>query len=88
MAAWAFTEPGVFGEEVLHALLAQLPEAVLRLKGCVNLAAGPHFLNAIPGDWRLEPLPGPHANALVCIGPPEVRDHLTAALRRCIISPA
>jgi hypothetical protein len=49
--------------------------------------ARPHFLNAVPGSGHLEPLPGPHANALVCIGPPEARDHLTAALRRCIIGP-
>lgn len=59
---------------------------IRRLKGFMNLPAGPHFLNAVPGDWQLEPLGGPRANALVCIGPPGVRDHLTAALGRCIIN--
>lgn len=87
VAAWAFTDPGIFAEEGLQALLASLPDTILRLKGFANLLTGTHFLNAVPGDWQLEPLPGPRANALVCIGPPRAQTHLTAALRRCIISP-
>ncbi len=86
VSAWAFTDPGIFAQEALHALLAALPDTLLRLKGCVNLTAGPSFLNAVPGDWQLEPLPGPRANALVCIGLPDAREQLTAALRRCIIN--
>ncbi len=88
VAAWAFTEPGVFAEEALQALLASLPESLLRLKGFVALPTGAHFLNAVPGDWQLEPLAGDRPTALVCIGPPGTQERLTAALRRCIINPS
>lgn len=69
---WTWTPPGPLDAARLRAVLADLPRAVLRLKGFCRLGAVPHLLQYAAERWAFTPAAADAAEGLVLIGTPDM----------------
>jgi hypothetical protein len=67
-------------------MVQQLPSAVVRAKGFIEVSGAMYLLNYVMGDWTIEKseIPGDriqHKNIVVLIGPPESMQGIAEAAK-------
>ena len=70
----------------IRAMVRQLPSAVVRAKGFIEVSGAMYLLNYVMGDWTIEKseIPGDriqHKNIVVFIGPPESMQGIAEAAK-------
>jgi G3E family GTPase len=72
--------------EQIQTMVQQLPSAVVRAKGFIEVSGAMYLLNYVMGDWTIEKseIPGDriqHKNIVVLIGPPESMQGIAEAAK-------